>query len=58
MHEILKKLINHEVGIACTSGENNHRGRIKTCAGGIVALEADGRLTYIAIDKIISVTQR
>jgi hypothetical protein len=58
MNEVVTKMLNQEVEIQCTGGSNALRGRVKSCGGGILALESDGRLTYIAIDKIISMSQR
>jgi len=58
MNEVLTKMLNHEVEIQCTGGNHALRGRIKSCAAGILALESDGHLTYVAVDKIISMSQR
>ncbi|MCZ6778877.1 MAG: MM0924 family protein [Acidobacteriota bacterium] len=58
MNEVLSKMLNQEVEIRCTSSGESLRGRIKTCGAGILTLESDGRMTYIAVDKIISMSQR
>jgi hypothetical protein len=58
MNEFLTKLMNQEVDVVCAASDEHYKGRVKTCVGGVVTLEADGQLTHIAIDKIISLTQR
>ena len=58
MNEFLSRLINQEVDIACAASDEHYKGRIKACAGGVVSLEADGHLTYLAVDKIVTITQR
>lgn len=58
MNEFLGRLVNHEVDIVCAASEEHYKGRVKACAGGVVSLEADGQLTYIAVDKIVAITQR
>ena len=58
MNEFLTRLVNQEVDVVCSSSDEHYKGRIKACAGGVVTLEADGQLTHVAIDKIVSLTQR
>ncbi len=58
MNEVLSKMLNQEVEIQCTGGSQSLRGRIKMCGAGILTLESDGCMTYIAVDKIISMSQR
>jgi hypothetical protein len=58
MNELVTRLVNQEVDIVCASSETRYKGRIKACAGGVITLEADGHLTFIAVDKVISLSQR
>ncbi len=58
MNDFIARMLNQEVDIRCAASDERFKGRVKACAGGVLTLEADGQLTYIAVDKIVSLTQR
>ncbi len=58
MNEFLSRMVNQEVDVVCATSEEHYKGRVKACAAGVLSLEADGHVTYIAVDKIVALTQR
>lgn len=58
MNEFLNRMLNQEVEIVCASTGQHYKGRIKACAAGIITLEKDNQLTYIAADKVVAITPR
>jgi hypothetical protein len=58
MHELLSRLIDHEVDIVCT-GTSSLRGRIVQVEEGVVQLKDDAEnVCYVAIDKIVAVWEK
>jgi hypothetical protein len=58
MHELLSRLIDHEVDVVCT-GTSSLRGRIVQVEEGVVQLKDDAEnVCYVAIDKIVAVWEK
>ncbi len=58
MNEFITRMLGQEVDIRCAASDDHFKGRVKACAGGVLTLEADGQLTFIAVDKVVALTQR
>lgn len=50
---IVEHYLNSTVDVYC-GGPDIFRGAVKACADNVLTLENDGKLTHIAIDKIIA----
>ncbi|MDD2439486.1 MAG: hypothetical protein PHD41_04600 [Methanosarcinaceae archaeon] len=51
---IVEHYLGKEVDIYC-GGPDVFRGKVEACADNVLTLGKDGKLTHIAIDKIIAV---
>ncbi|MHA1131030.1 MAG: MM0924 family protein [Candidatus Helarchaeota archaeon] len=40
------------------NGKDVYHGRVLACADGVLTLQAEGKLTFINIDKIISLWEK
>lgn len=54
---ILCHLLNENIDVYC-GGEDVFFGQVVGCADNVLTLETNGHLTYIAVDKIISLWKR
>jgi len=50
---IVEHYLNEDVDVYC-GGPDVFRGKIVACADNVLTLNNEGRLTHIAIDKIIA----
>ena len=58
MHELLSRLIDHEVDVVCI-GAASLRGKIVKVEDGVVQLkDDDDNLCYVSVDKIVAVWER
>ena len=54
---IVEHYLNEDVDVYC-GGPDVFRGTVKACADNVLTLDNEGKLTHIAIDKIIALWPR
>ena len=58
MHELLSKMIDHEVDVVCT-GTSSLRGKIVKVEADVLQLKDENDdICYVAIDKIVAIWEK
>lgn len=58
MHELLSKMIGHEIDVVCI-GSTSLRGKVINVEDGVLHLQDDDHETcYVAIEKIVTVWEK
>lgn len=58
MHELLSKMIDHEVDVVCT-GTSSLRGKIVKVEADVLQLKDENdNVCYVAIDKIVAIWEK
>ncbi|MBI4413187.1 MAG: hypothetical protein HY576_02310 [candidate division NC10 bacterium] len=58
MQEFLaKQCLNKAITVRPAGGGDSLSGRVRGVSGGVLTLEQDGCLTFVAVDKIFSVAE-
>lgn len=54
---LAKRCVNKTITVRPAGGGEPLFGRVREVSGGVLTLEQDGRLTFVAVDKIFSVAE-